>query len=185
MALAIGWVMVAASAGLPPFSKKASTEPSKNSVARPARNLKIADLPGFSVPTLDGRTIKMTDYAGKVLVVDFWATWCPPCRAETPKLVAIANENRARGVEVIGLHIDDQGRSSPEQIRQFIRQFGVTYTVGMASNDMFEAYLGDETQIPQTLVFGRDGKLIKHFVGYSPAHGRELDETVSAALSGS
>jgi thiol-disulfide isomerase/thioredoxin len=176
MALAIGWVMIAATVGLPPFSKEA--DPS-------VRALKIADLPEFNVPTFDGRTIKLTDYSGKVLVVDFWATWCPPCRAETPKLVAIANQNRERGVEVIGLHIDDRGRSSREDIRRFIQQFGVTYTVGMASNDMFEAYLGDETQIPQTLVFDRSGKLVKHLVGYTPAHARELDDAISRALSGS
>jgi thiol-disulfide isomerase/thioredoxin len=140
----------------------------------------------FDIRTLDGRTIKLSDYRGKVLVMDFWATWCPPCRQETPQLARIARERRDRGVEVIGLHIDDRGRSSPDDIRKFIDHYGIGYTVGMATDDMFTAYLGtaDDT-IPQTLVFGRDGRLIKHLIGYSQAEGKALDEAVNQALAGS
>lgn len=140
----------------------------------------------FNIRTVDGRTIKLSDYRGKVLVIDFWATWCPPCRQETPQLARLARENRDRGLEVIGMHIDDRGRSSPEDIRKFIDSYGIAYTVGMATDDMFVAYLGaDDDTIPQTLVFGRDGKLIKHLIGYSPSHGKALDEAVNQALAGS
>ena len=140
----------------------------------------------FDVRTVDGRTIKLSDYRGKVLVMDFWATWCPPCRLETPQLARLARENRNRGLEVIGLHIDDRGRSSPEDIRKFIDNYGITYTVGLATDDMFTSYLGTEDDtIPQTLVFGRDGRLIKHLSGYTQSHGKELDEAVNQALAGS
>ena len=140
----------------------------------------------FDIRTVDGRTIKLSAYRGKVVVMDFWATWCPPCRQETPQLARIALENRDRGVEVVGLHIDDRGRSSPEAIRKFIDNYGITYTVGLATDDMFTSYLGtaDDT-IPQTLVFGRDGKLIKHLIGYDQSHGKILDEAVNQALAGS
>lgn len=138
------------------------------------------------VRTVDGRTIKLSDYRGKVLVMDFWATWCPPCRLETPQLARLARENRDRGLEVIGLHIDDRGRSSSEDIRKFIDHYGITYTVALATDDMFTSYLGTEDDtIPQTLVFGRDGRLIKHLSGYSQAHGKLLDEAVNQALAGS
>ena len=138
------------------------------------------------VRTVDGRTIKLSNYRGKVLVVDFWATWCPPCRLETPQLARLAKENRDRGLEVLGLHIDDRGKSSPEDIRKFIDHYGITYTVGLATDDMFTSYLGTEDDtIPQTLVFGRDGRLIKHLIGYSQAHGKSLDEAVNQALAGS
>jgi thiol-disulfide isomerase/thioredoxin len=140
----------------------------------------------FDVRTFDGRTIKLSDYRGKVLVMDFWATWCPPCRLETPQLARLARENRDRGLEVIGMHIDDRGRSSPEDIRKFIDHYGITYTVGLATDDMFTSYLGTEDDtIPQTLVFGRDGRLIKHLIGYSQSHGKALDEAVNKALAGS
>jgi len=140
----------------------------------------------FDIRTFDGRTIKLSNYRGKVLVMDFWATWCPPCRLETPQLARLARENRDRGLEVIGMHIDDRGRSSSEDIRKFIDNYGITYTVGLATDDMFTAYLGTEDDtIPQTLVFGRDGRLVKHLSGYSQSHGKLLDEAVNQALAGS
>jgi thiol-disulfide isomerase/thioredoxin len=140
----------------------------------------------FDVPALDGRTFKLSDYRGKVVVIDFWATWCPPCRQEIPQLARIARENSDRGVEIIGLHIDDRGRSTPEAIRKFISDFGINYTVGMASNEMFEAYLGTvEDTIPQTLVFDREGRLVAHLVGYDASHARTLDEAVNRAVRGS
>ncbi|MEK6286294.1 MAG: TlpA disulfide reductase family protein [Acidobacteriota bacterium] len=153
------------------------------SVSNPASKIVLAD---FDVRTVDGRTIKLSDYRGKVLVMDFWATWCAPCRLETPQLARLARENRDRGLEVIGLHIDDRGRSSPQDIRKFIDNYGITYTVGLATEEMFTSYLGTEDDtIPQTLVFGRDGRLIKHLSGYSQSHGKELDEAVNQALAGS
>ncbi|MFY9607770.1 MAG: TlpA disulfide reductase family protein, partial [Blastocatellia bacterium] len=122
----------------------------------------------------------------KVVVLDFWATWCPPWRQEVPPLARIARENNARGVEVIGLHIDDRGRSTPEAIRKFIDGFGVNYTIAMASDEMFVSYLGhQEDTIPQTLVFDRKGQLVKHLIGYTPSDGRALDEAVNRALAGS
>ena len=142
--------------------------------------------PDFEVPIIDGGTIKLSAYRGKVVVVDFWATWCPPCREEVPQLVRLAEQNRARGIEVIGLHIDDQGRSTPADIRKFIDQYDVNYTVGMATNEMFTSYLGTvEDTIPQTLVFDRNGRAVAHFVGYNQSHARSLDEAVNRALAGS
>lgn len=140
----------------------------------------------FEVPTIEGRTIKLSDYRGKVVVMDFWATWCPPCRQEVPQLVRIARDNNARGVEVIGLHIDDRGRSTPEAIRKFIDGFGINYTIAMANDDMFVSYLGsDDDTIPQTLVFDRKGRLVKHLIGYTESHGKALDEAVNRAAAGS
>jgi thiol-disulfide isomerase/thioredoxin len=142
--------------------------------------------PDVDIRTVDGRTIRLSEYRGKVLVVDFWATWCGPCRQETPQLARLSRENRDRGLEVVGLHIDDRGRSSPQDIHKFIDNYAITYTVGMATDDMFTGYLGTEDDtIPQTLVFGRDGRVIKHLIGYSPSHGKLLDEAVNQALAGS
>jgi thiol-disulfide isomerase/thioredoxin len=140
--------------------------------------------PDFEVPKIDGGSFKLSSYKGKVLVVDFWATWCPPCRDGIPQLVRIDKELRNKGVEIIGLHIDDQGRSTPEAIRNFVKQFSINYTVGMASSEMFIAYLGEEeTSIPQTLVFDRNGKVIAHLVGYTKQDAPKLDAAINRALA--
>jgi len=142
--------------------------------------------PDYDVRTLDGTAIKLSGYRGKVVVMDFWATWCPPCRQEVPQLTRLQKENQGRGLEVVGLHIDDRGRSTPEAIRRFISDFGINYTIGMATNDMFTAYLGTEDDtIPQTLVFDRRGRLVEHLIGYDSSHARKLDEAVNRALAGS
>jgi thiol-disulfide isomerase/thioredoxin len=142
--------------------------------------------PDFDVPTLDGSKFKISEYSGKVVVLDFWATWCPPCRKEIPQLVRIANQHRDRGVEVIGLHLVDSRTPPPETIRKFIDDYSISYTVGMADENVFTAYLGrEETAIPQTLVFGRDGRVVAHLIGYSEADARKLDEAVNRALAGS
>jgi thiol-disulfide isomerase/thioredoxin len=141
--------------------------------------------PDFAVPTVDGGVIRLSEYQGKVLVLDFWATWCPPCQQEVPDLIRIAKENRSRGLEVVGLHIDDRGRSTAQSIKDFIRKYQINYPVGLANDEMFSAYLGrDDDTIPQTLVFGRDGKLVAHLSGYTPADSRKLARAVDRALSG-
>jgi len=140
----------------------------------------------FDIKTLEGGAFKLSDYRGKVVVIDFWATWCPPCIESVPQLVRISKENRQRGVEIIGLHIDDRGRSKPEDIRKFIDQYNINYTIGLASDDMFISYLGEkETTIPQTLVFDRTGKAVAHLIGYDRNLAKELDEAVNKALAGS
>jgi thiol-disulfide isomerase/thioredoxin len=140
----------------------------------------------FEIATIDGSAFKLSDYRGKVVVLDFWATWCPPCIESVPQLVRIAKESQQRGVEIIGLHIDDRGRSKPEDIRKFINRYNINYTIGLATDDMFTSYLGfEETTIPQTLVFDRNGKAVAHLVGYNRNLAQELDAAVNKALAGS
>ena len=94
-----------------------------------------AALSEASFKTLDGSSKKLSDYKGKVVVLDLWATWCGPCRQEIPHLITLANEYRSQGVEVIGLTNEDPNTQA-EQVLQFTQQFKINYPIGWADPTM-------------------------------------------------
>lgn len=114
----------------------------------------------LELPVLDGGTWRMSDYRGKVVVVNLWATWCGPCRAETPELVRMAREDR--GLAVVGVSVDT-GADREAKVRGFVRQFGVEYPVALAGETL--ALTGAVDSIPRTMVFDREGRLAKVWVG--------------------
>lgn len=137
-----------------------------------------------SFKTIDGGSKRLSDYSGKVLVVDLWATWCGPCRQEIPHLIQMANEYKSKGVEVIGLTNEDPIYAT-EQVKAFTKQFNINYPIGWADVNMQIGLMNGRNGIPQTIIIGRDGKVKKHFVGFSPAISvpqmkAALDEAVSA-----
>jgi thiol-disulfide isomerase/thioredoxin len=125
---------------------------------------------------LDSRRSQLSDYAGQVVVLDFWATYCPPCLEETPHLVALQKRYGAQGLKVIGLNVG--GPDDRPKVAAYVEQFKVQYTLGYPDQPTVDLYLGNNDQIPQTLVFDRQGKLVKHFVGFDPAVSAELDRTI-------
>lgn len=136
----------------------------------------------------DGTEFKLADYAGKVIVVDFWATYCPPCRAQAPQLAKLAQKYRDQGLEVVGLSLNE--KKDQTEVLDFVKQAGMTYTVGYAGDRLSAAFLSgteDETgapPIPQLFIFGKDGHLVKHLVGYNENHGFSfLDGLVAEQLS--
>jgi thiol-disulfide isomerase/thioredoxin len=124
--------------------------------------------PDFRIRTLEGRELSLSDLRGKVLILDFWATWCPPCRDEIPLLIELKKEYGHRGLDILGLTIEDPEREA-ETVRRFVQELGVNYTVGFAPEGMFEAFVGPgDHPIPQTFLFDRRGRLRDHLVGYDP-----------------
>ena len=105
------------------------------------------------------------EYRGRVFVLNFWASWCGPCRAEIPELNKLREELGPRGVEFVGLTTENPGAAS-EKVREFASTFGMTYRVGWADPDVF-AMLVTRAAIPQTLVVAADGRVVARFVGYS------------------
>ncbi|MBK9313183.1 MAG: TlpA family protein disulfide reductase [Acidobacteria bacterium] len=123
----------------------------------------------YSVTLLDGGGSKFADLIGndKIVLVNFWATWCAPCRREIPDLVNIQRELRGRGIEVLGLTVEDPGRDL-DKVREFTQKYGINYRIGFSPMEMFMAVNGKDPRgvIPQTYIFDRKGKLIDSARGF-------------------
>jgi thiol-disulfide isomerase/thioredoxin len=135
-----------------------------------------------SINLLDGQKTKLADYSGKVLIVDLWATWCPPCKQEIPHLVEIAKEYKEKGVEVIGL-TNENPETDAEWVKQFSKAFNINYPIGWADDEMQAGLTLGRNSIPQTFIIGRDGKIVKHFVGFSPRLIPQMKAAIEEAAS--
>lgn len=113
-----------------------------------------------------GRSFKLSKYLGKVLVVNLWATWCGPCRLETPALVKLHKKFRSHGLEVVELSTENPEISSRE-VRSWIRNFGVHYKVGWATPELALTMMQGRDAIPQTFVLSRTGRIVKRFIGFN------------------
>ena len=115
-----------------------------------------------------GSPIKLSDYSGKVLLVNLWATWCGPCRLETPELVKLHKEYQARGVEMVGLSTENPDASA-QRVVDFVKAFNVDYHVGWATPEVALTLMQGRDAIPQSFIITREGRILKRFIGFSPA----------------
>jgi peroxiredoxin len=118
--------------------------------------------PDFTLQSLDGRTMRLSDLRGKVVVLNFWATWCAPCRVEMPWLVELSRQYRAQGVEAVGVSMDDPGQE--HEVAKFARERNVDYTILLGNNAVGDAY-GGARFLPQTFFIDRDGRIVRNTVG--------------------
>lgn len=118
---------------------------------------------------LDGGSARVEDLLGRdrVVLLNFWATWCAPCRREIPELVAIQREMRNKGVDVIGLTVEDPAVDRT-RVESFTRQFSINYRIGFLPEEMFRLFNTSDPRgpIPQTFIFDRQGRLIDHLKGF-------------------
>lgn len=130
-----------------------------------------------------GDPIKLSNYSGKVLLVNLWATWCGPCRRETPELVRLHQEYHERGLEIVGLSTEDPV-ASEQSVQEFVRNYNVDYQVGWATREVAIALMRGRPSIPQSFIVTRDGRIAKHFLGFDPRNTpSQLKQAVEAALS--
>jgi len=111
--------------------------------------------PQFALKDLNGRTVRLRAYRGKVVLINFWATWCPPCRAEMPDLVRLQREHARYGLQIIGITYPPETKT---QVRRFARSLKVNYPIILGTRQIKARFSSEET-LPLTVVIGRDGKV--------------------------
>ena len=124
---------------------------------------------------------KLADYKGKVVVLDFYATWCEPCRAETPHLVNLQKQYGDKGLQVIGLNVG--GDDDRAQVAAFAKEFGIEYPLAYPDDDLVDQLLSDNQNIPQSFVYDRNGKLIKRFIGFESSGAAQIERVIQQALT--
>lgn len=127
----------------------------------------------FSFTTLDGKTLKLSDHAGKVVLLTIWAPWCGPCRQETPGFVKLYKEYKDRGFEILGVAVN----TNRDDVVAFVKKYDVTWPVGIKDEvaRQYKTY-----GIPENYVFNPDGTLAKKFVGYTSENA--LRPVIEASL---
>ncbi|HUJ20608.1 MAG TPA: TlpA disulfide reductase family protein [Bryobacteraceae bacterium] len=119
--------------------------------------------PDFELKDANGHTVRLSDYRGKVVLLDFWATWCGPCKIEIPWFEEFERQNRDKGFAVIGVAMDEEGW---EVVKPFAQRFGINYRV-VVGNDSIAELFGGVDALPTTFLIDRDGKIASVHVGLS------------------
>ena len=138
--------------------------------------------PVFSLPDLKGEKVDLASFRGQVIIIDFWATWCGPCREELPVLNQIHQKYRDQGVAVIGISLD---RKEPLEVKKFLDSLQIEYLNLMGGEEVFENYsriadLGPIRGIPATFIVDRKGVICQRFLGLTEK--RVLEEALRAVL---
>jgi peroxiredoxin len=136
-----------------------------------APDAKAANL-DFTLEDLDGKDVTLSAYRGKVILLDFWATWCAPCKVEIPGFIELYSKYRSQGLQVLGFAVDDPVPA----LKAYANEMGMNYPVliGQGRNDVLEAF-GPMVGLPTTLIIGRDGRICSRHTGFVPKDRFERD----------
>lgn len=128
--------------------------------------------PEFSLPDLSGKPLSLSSYRGKVVLLDFWATWCEPCKDEIPHLIALQNKYGDQGLQIIGVSMDD----GPEPVRNFYQRYHMNYPVVIGTANTGELY-GGILGLPIAFVIGRNGHIYSKHIGATDVSVFEKETT--------
>lgn len=131
-----------------------------------------------------GETLKLSDYQGKIVILDFWATWCPPCRKGIPDLIELKNEYKDKGVEIIGISLDPvtRGGSTKSKVIPFMKEYGINYPIVFGDQKIVYQY-GNINSIPTSFVIDKEGNVVSQYRGLVAKSNYEKD--INKILSGS
>ena len=130
--------------------------------------------PDFILPDLSGNMVSLKDFRGKVLFLDFWATWCVPCRKSIPELVKLDKKYRDKGLVILGLSVDDPDSFDNKYIMEFKERYRIDYRILRAGKETVDVYLGTEDpSVPTLFIIDRDGNIVNKQVGFEPGVAEE------------
>jgi thiol-disulfide isomerase/thioredoxin len=129
----------------------------------------------FSLQDMSGKTVRLSDYKGKVVLLEFWATWCPPCRESVPGLEKLHKEYKDRGLVLLAVSMDEGGW---DEVRSFITESKITYSVLKGTEDIAIKY--QVRAIPMMLVLNKEGKIAKRYLGMGS--DEDLEKDIKAIL---
>lgn len=174
---------------LPPVQAPVFTppDPDPEPVYTPRAKLLVlpASLLRHPIKALDNSSFRLSDFDGKVVVVNLWASWCGPCRREVPEYEKVRKEYAGRKVEFIGLTTEDP-RTSAERVNKFVRSVNFGFRLGWADGETARTLMNGSNAVPQTLVIAASGRVISHWDGYSRGQsGDHLRASIEQALENS
>jgi peroxiredoxin len=136
----------------------------------PTGALEVGDsAPNFSLKDVEGKTVRLSDFKGKVVILDFFATWCPPCKAEIPDFIALQSSYGDKGFAMIGVAL-----AMPGEAKDFASKTGINYPV-LPDDEKISAAYGPIRSIPTTFVIGKDSRIAKVYIGYRTKDVFETD----------
>ena len=140
----------------------------------------LKPIPEMSWTTFDGNVQKIKDFRGKILILDFWATYCKPCIEEIPHLMELQKRYPGR-IEIVGLHVG--GEEDRPKVPEFVRRLNITYPLATPEDALTAYVFGDDTQIPQTAIFDSSGRTVKKIVGFDDKIRQELDTAIAGLMA--
>ncbi|MGA2688159.1 MAG: TlpA disulfide reductase family protein [Candidatus Korobacteraceae bacterium] len=140
-------------------------------------NVQGVPAPDFTLLALDGSSVKLSDFRGKAVLLNFWATWCPPCKVEMPWFEDLQKQYGKDGLVVLGVAMDD---SEPATIAKFASELGVNYQVLLGTDKVSDDY-GDVQYLPTTFYIGRDGAIVDKMTGLLDR--KDIEQAVKKTLN--